>query len=102
MNDQITKSWGYPTAYRGVFDNFIVHGAKYVAEDGEVAWHTTSWPGENPTHDFWVVNGQFHLASFHYLHQLTNDTRIEAYGVVDVEPEEKAAILQALAEWTSD
>jgi hypothetical protein len=101
MPDQITKSWGIPTPFQGIFGGFNVIGMKYVAEDGEVGWHTTSWPDGNPTHDYWF-DGQFHEMSMHLMHRLTNENLIEIYGVVKVEQEEKTAILEAIAKWAHD
>jgi hypothetical protein len=100
MTEQATKSWEYTTAYQDTFGDYIVTGAKYVAEDGEVAWRTSSWPNENPVHNYWVSNGQIHDACFHYLYRNTNQTLIEIFGLADVCAEEKKAIIHALDRWT--
>jgi len=88
--------------HRGQFGEWVVYGFKYRNEEGQIAWHTMSHPNENPVHDFWVVEGKFHAVSIHYAYKMTNETRIETYGIIDVSPDEKKAILDAIAKWEQE
>jgi hypothetical protein len=84
------------------FGDYIVQGFKYQSENGEFGWHTTSWPGENPIHDFWVSGQELYHVTMHYLYRGTNENRMELRGLAEgVSPAEKRAVLDAISFWES-
>lgn len=78
---------------------WVVYGVCYKSEFGEHAWHTTSYPSENPIHDFWVADGEFRAMAIHYMYNLTYENRIWIGDVVHVAPDERKAVEHAVAKW---
>ena len=51
--------------FQGIHGNYIVEGIKYIGPHGEIGWHTTSWPNDNPIHHYWVVGSDFRSFTMH-------------------------------------
>lgn len=93
--------WEEIDVQSGNFGRYVVRGNKHRNRCGAVGWHILSYPeaGE-PMHDFWVSGFEFHSFSIQYSYNLTNENRFQIDGVVEpVDPDEKVAILEALASW---
>lgn len=80
-----------------VFDGYKVSGFQYKDERGEIGWHMTAYPGGNPVNSYWVTNGEFHAVRIDFS---LNKSVVEVLNEIqDIEPREKTAVLQAIAEW---
>ena len=79
--------------------DWAVYGVGYENENGKIAWHTTSYPNENPIHHFWVMDGKFRSMAIHYMYNLTNENRIWIGNEVEIDGGEKKAIEHAIAKW---
>lgn len=83
--------------------DWAVYGVRYESEDGEIAWHTSSYPNDNPIHHFWVMNGALHAVAIHYMYNMTYENRIWIGDVVaNVSTDERDAVLQAIAKWETE
>ena len=97
------KAWKQISRHLETFGEYVVYGFRYRSEDGELAWHTMSYPNENPIHDFWIFNGEFHAMTMHFFYKMTPETRVSIGGIVsNIDPAEKSALLEAIAKWESE
>lgn len=86
--------------HHGYFGDYFVQGFRYADADGEIAWHTISYSNNSHIHHFWVANGEFLAVSIHYGYNSPDEMRIETHGSIsNVNPDEKKAVLDAIAEW---
>ena len=86
---------------RGSFGDYEMFGFQYEGESGKLGWLVTAWPtGRDPVHTYWVYDGEFLLSNVQHGYNYTDRTLIETFGpATEMEPKEKQAILQAIAEW---
>jgi hypothetical protein len=101
MQQGLTKDWKPKSHHAGVFHGYNVMGSQFQTPLGEIGWHTTLWTdnGADPVHDFWVADGVFNSASFHFFYDGRN-TLIEIFGPIsDVDAGERGAVLTAISEW---
>jgi hypothetical protein len=85
----------------GVFANYQMYGFQYEGENGQRAWHITSWrSNHNPVKNYWVADRQFFAMSVSIGCDYENHTLLQTFGLVtDMKEEEKQAILNAICEW---
>jgi hypothetical protein len=101
MADELQQEWKQAGRFYGVYGGYTVQAFKYVASDGEVGWHTTSWPMRDPIHDFWVSGTNFHRMTLHLMNPTANHRNtLEILGIVEnVDPKERKAVLEAIQDW---
>jgi hypothetical protein len=97
------KAWSAKGMRVAQFGEWVVYGVRYESEDGELAWHTTSYPNDNPVHDFWVIDGKFRSLVVHYMYNITYENRFCVGDVVPgVDPDEKDSVLRAIEKWEAE
>lgn len=99
MNDKTVTIWEHPKAHQGIFGSYNIIGMRYVAPDGDIAWHTTSWPGSDPIHSYWITNGDFRHVTMHYMYQGSDRNLVDVRDIAEVNDAEKKAILEAIQQW---
>lgn len=89
---------------RGNFGEYWMYGLQYEDEAGKLAWWVNVWRDKRgPNHGYWVEDGEFSRSSIHVAYNYSNRTLIQTLGAAtDIDPKEKAAILQAISEWESE
>jgi hypothetical protein len=88
--------------HHGQFGDYAVQGFRYQDEDGEIVWHSISHSEKSPIHSYWVVSEEFYAVSRHYSHNSPDEMQIALEGrISNVDPDEKKAILGAIATWES-
>jgi len=100
MNDTVTRTRGTIGLRKiGTFGAYNVQGLHYCNESQSIGWYTTSSPGRDPIHNYWVSDGEFHAVRVGTPHAYSNAVEIEVLGLRDVSAEEKEAILAAITQW---
>ena len=85
---------------QGVFEGFNVNGVHYDVEGAERAWHITVFPGKDPVNVYWVASNRFYAVKIHLITDPAGEIRLETFDEISfVPPEEKSAVLKAIAEW---
>lgn len=85
---------------QGVFGGFNVNGVQYSLESGRHGWHVTVFPGHDPVNVYWVSGTRFYSAKIHLLTEPETAIRLETFDEISfVQPEEKKAVLAAIADW---
>jgi hypothetical protein len=87
--------------HEGVFGNYQMFGEEYENASGERAWHITVWPSDHgPVRHYWVQDEEFFSISIEVGFKHTHNTLIKNTGpATNIKPEEKQAILEAIAKW---
>jgi hypothetical protein len=95
------EEWTHEKFRKGVYGDFIVYGIKYIGPRGEVGWHTTSWPNNNPIHDFWVIDSTFHHITGHIFDPQFGGRNSFVIGdvVENIDPAEYKAVMDAIEDW---
>ena len=101
MNDKI-EAWRIRAGGKvGQFGDFTVQGFPYERDDGERAWHISTWGEYRTVRSYWVSHQKFYGVVIHFGDLGGN--RIEIYGEVEKLPdEEKGAVLDAIKKWESE
>ena len=86
---------------RGEFNGYAVLGIQYHHASGLDGWHCTAWNSKGSLYDYWVSNGQFYNAAFHYSNYTDGGTNcVEIKDAAsDLPPKVVQAINKALYEW---
>lgn len=85
---------------QGVFGGFNVNGVQYHLEGGRHGWHITVFPGRDPINIYWVSGTRFYSAKIHLLTEPDSAIRLETFDEISyIQPEEKSAVLAAIAAW---
>jgi hypothetical protein len=86
--------------HQGVFDGINVNGMLYQLESGGHGWHMNVFPGKPPGNVYWVSGTRFYAAKIHLITEPANEIRLELFDEISfVPPEEKSAVLKAIAVW---
>jgi hypothetical protein len=95
MSDGLSKCIKKSERKSGTFGEFKVHGVQYE-RNGELAWCIdTSFPD----HMYWVVRGEIHGRSLQLLCDPPNEVQNGISGVIEIDGDEKEAVLKAIAQW---
>jgi hypothetical protein len=82
---------------RGDFDGYKVSGFQFENPNGELVWQINAGTGTGPIDCYWFLNGKFRDVRIHFLR---NENQYEIGAELnDIPPQEKKAILKAIAEW---
>jgi hypothetical protein len=89
--------FGHRLVHDRAIKPFMVVGIQYQSEG---AWHVAvSEHPKNNCRDYWVSGGSFYEMSISYM---PNNTNLVFRGpLADLSPEEKEALMTAIAEWGS-
>lgn len=88
---------------QGVFGGFNVNGVEYTLESGGHGWHITVFPGRDPVNVYWVSGTRFYSAKIHLLTEPASEIRLETIDEISfVQPDEKTAVLAAIAAWQAE
>jgi hypothetical protein len=103
----LSKSWETRLCRKGYFGHRRIHGrsiARYEVHGlqyqgaGEMAWHITVCEHPKNPRDYWVSGGSFYPVKV-YMHSSTTIIHSTNQPVGDLDPDEKAAVMTAIAEW---
>ncbi len=79
---------------------FHIFGTKFQHDGGELLWAIST--SQFPARDYLLSKGRFLLLGLHRFYNETDQTLLEPVAeATDIEPAEKQAILNAIAEWES-
>lgn len=85
----------------GAFDAYTVQGFPYEGNDGDRAWHISTWGEYLPVKSYWVSHQKFLRVMIHF--DGIGGNRIETYGEVGELPNaEKIAVLKAIEKWENE
>ena len=100
METGVNSTWRENGQYSGDFHGYTVNGLKYISPAGEVGWHITSWPMQEPIHSFWVQGSIFYQADIEVDEFLAGLYSANIHEQVeDVEQAEQKAVLAAIELW---
>lgn len=101
MNDEV-ELWRIRSGGKvGPFDAFTVQGFPYERNDGDRAWHISTWGEYEPVKSYWVSHEKFYRVMIHF--DGIGGNRIETYGEVEkLDDTEKTAVLKAINQWESE
>lgn len=87
----------------GYFDGQEVRGIQYECSSGGKGWHVAVSPNGSNEHDYWVSSKrEFHPISLNLSPGFSYESVIGiSTTLIEPKPQEKKAILAAIAEWES-
>ncbi len=99
MQAAFLKTWDRRAHFTGGFNRYFVDGFQYEDQAGERGWHIVVYSANSRLHDYWISDKAFHSMSGPRYNR-TNELRFNIDdAIVNVDPEEKQAVLMAIAEW---
>jgi hypothetical protein len=103
MEEELSHGWRQSGRFSGNYNDYSVSGFKYVSPIGDVAWCTTSWPNlRSIIHNFWVSTEKFYRFGTHPAQSILARQPIDVIDeVVEVDRDEREAILLAIKDWES-
>lgn len=89
---------------RGSFGGYTIEGEQYVLETGELGWEISASLGAGQRSQlYWIKDGGVFNATFSQFDNLTTSNRLQINGPADnMNPEEKQAVLDAIAKWEAE
>lgn len=98
MKEGLQRNVKQISSARGTFSGYVVQGFQYESASGELGWNITSWPINDPVHTFWVEDGAFHKTSIHI--DWNGHVTVHINDMIrNVDPKERAAVLEAISAW---
>jgi hypothetical protein len=86
--------------YKAEHGGYFVTGTRYFGPRGEIGWHTSSYPFENPIHAFFVVDSVFQNIAMRIENSWNGHPSFNLLGVAEnVSEAEHNAVLGAIKIW---